>query len=273
VTWHGRLALHYRRDGERTVAHDSHDGPLRVLKALYPEGERICHHVLVHPPGGIAGGDRLDLDVALDAGTQALITTPGAARFYRSAGDAAMQSARLKLEADARLEWLPLESIAHSGCLATNAVEFELAPGAQLLGWDVLALGLAASDAPFAAGHFEQRLAWPGIWLERGRIDAADARLRTSPLGLAGRDVLACAWFASAGPWPDAQRERLLDAARAVNADALVAGATAPDPRLVVVRVLGARVEPVMAHLAAVRAAWRREAWALDDAPPRVWRT
>jgi urease accessory protein len=273
LSWQARLSLHYRRDGERTVAHDVHEGPLRVLKALYPEGERICHHVLVHPPGGIAGGDQLEVEVTLGPGTHALLTTPGAARFYRSAGARASQSARVRLEAAARLEWLPLESIAHSGCLATNALEFELAPGAQLLGWDLLALGLPASDAPFAGGDFEQRIAWPGVWLERGRIDAADARLRTSALGLAGHDVLACAWFACGSAWPEAQRERLLDAARALGADGLVAGATAPDPRLVVVRVLGHRVEPVMAHLAAVRAAWRRDAWGLDAVPPRVWRT
>lgn len=273
MSWHGRLALHYRRDGERTVAHDAHEGPLRVLKALYPEGGRICHHVLLHPPGGIAGGDHLEVEARLGAGAHTLITTPGAARFYRSAGAAALQSARVRLDGDARLEWLPLESIAHSGCRATNAFAFELAPGAQLLGWDLLALGLPASDAPFAAGHFEQRIEWPGVWLERGRIDAGDARLRTSALGLAGHDVLACAWFASGTGWPDAQRARLLDAARAVPHEGLVAGATAPDPRLVVVRVLGPRVEPVMACLAAVRAAWRREAWGLDAAPPRVWRT
>jgi urease accessory protein len=142
-----------------------------------------------------------------------------------------------------------------------------------MLGWDLLALGLPASDAPFAAGRFEQRIEWPGVWLERGRIDAGDTRLRTSALGLAGYDALGCAWFASGSAWTDAERERLLDAARAVPGDGLVAGATAPDPRLVVVRVLGPRVEPVMALLAAVRAAWRHEAWSLDAAPPRVWRT
>ena len=102
--WHGQLALHYTRNGERSVAHDRHAGPLRVLKALYPEGPGICHHVLVHPPGGIVGGDVLEIVATLDAGTHALITTPGATRFYRSLGEAAAQRTVLRVAHGARLE-------------------------------------------------------------------------------------------------------------------------------------------------------------------------
>ena len=82
--WQGRLQLDYRLDGRRTVGRDSHHGPLRVLKSLHPEGPGTCHHVLVHPPGGLAGGDRLELAVTLGEGAHALVTTPGATRFYRS---------------------------------------------------------------------------------------------------------------------------------------------------------------------------------------------
>ena len=91
MSWHGQLDLQYTRDGNRTIALDRHNGPLRVLQRLYPEGDAICHHVLVHPPGGIVGGDVLALNANLAPDTHALITTPGATRFYKSAGDMAEQ--------------------------------------------------------------------------------------------------------------------------------------------------------------------------------------
>ena len=276
MSWRGSLALRYTRDGDRSVAHDRHEGPLRVLKALYPEGPGICHHVLVHPPGGIVGGDVLDIDVALDAGTHALITTPGATRFYRSRGAAAAQRATLRLADGARLEWLPLETIAYRGCLGENRVRLELAGNAQTIGWDVLALGLPAAGEPFESGVFTQHLEMPGCWLERGRIAASDTRLLDSPLGLAGQRVLATVWFASGAPLAAALRDALLDAARECGqASPLAArvGATSPHERVVVLRVLAPRVEAAMGLLTGVRAAWRQLAWSLAAEPPRIWRT
>ena len=276
MAWTGRLKINYRLDGGRTVAHDLHEGPLRVLQRLYPEGEAICHHVLVHPPGGIAGGDVLEVDAGLGPGTHAVVTTPGATRFYRSSGAAAVQRARLRLQAGARLEWLPLETLAYDACIAENHLRLDLEPGAQALGWDVLALGLPAADAPFVRGSFLQHLEWPGRWLERARIAAGDHLLLDSPLGWAGRRVLGTLWIAGLGPREAGLREQLLDGARAAIDAAppgTPAGATSPHAGLVVVRVLAPRVEPAMRLLQAVRAAWRLAAWGLQAQPPRVWAT
>jgi len=276
VSWHGQLTLRYRRDGERTLAHDAHEGPLRVLKALYPEGDSVCHHVLVHPPGGIAGGDHLAIDVDVGARAHALITSPGAARFYRSDEKHAAQIARIHAEQDARLEWLPLETIAFPGCRASNQVHFDLAAGAQCLGWDLLALGLPAADQAFTTGWIEQQLHWPNVWLERGRIAADDTRLLDSPLGLAGQRALGTIWFASHTPWTTDQRDALLDGARELAAAddlAAMSGATAIDPRLVLLRVLAPRIEPLFALMSKVRAAWRQQVWQMQAATPRVWRT
>jgi urease accessory protein len=274
--WRGHLRLHYRHDGTRTVAHDSHSGPLRVLQPLYPEGVGICHHVIVHPPGGVVGGDELHIDARLDSGSHALITTPGATRFYRSDGPVAVQHAHLQLAAGARLEWLPMEAIAYSGCRAQNQVCAELAPGAEMMGWDVLTLGLPAAQAPFVDGWFAQHLELPGVWLERGRVAASDAGLLKSPLAWAGHGVLATLWFAQGMPLVPTRRDALLDSAREVlggHALARTAGVTAPQSAIVVLRVLAHKVEPAMQLLAQVRASWRQLAWGLQAEPPRIWRT
>jgi urease accessory protein len=272
--WHGHLLLDYRRDGETTTAHDRHDGPLRVLQRLYPEGPGICHHVLVHPPGGMVGGDTLAIELALAEGSHALITTPGAARFYRSRGEAAVQTLDARLAAGARLEWLPLETIAYSGCRGENRLRLELAPTAELICWDVLALGLPTAAQPFERGSFLQSIELPGRWLERGTIAADDALLLDSPLGLAGQTVIGTLWFAAGAALSDARRDALLEAARAVLQDTpLAAGATAPDDALIVLRVLAGRVEPMLELLKAVRGRWRALAWGLPATPPRIWRT
>ena len=273
--WKAQLSLHYTyRDG-RTGAHDRHEGPLRVLQRLYPEGPGICHHVIVHPPGGVVGGDELRVDARLDEGTHAVVTTPGATRFYRSDGPLALQHSTLQLAAGARLEWLPMETLAYSGCIAESRVVASLAPGAEMMGWDLLGLGLPAAGQAFERGRFTQHLELPGVWLERGCLRAQDP-LIPSPLGWAGQTVLATLWFATGEPLTSARRERLLDAARdAVRDHALAprAGVTAAQPRVLVLRVLAPKVEPAMQLLAAVRAVWRREAWALAAEPPRIWRT
>jgi len=280
MAWHGSLQLAYRRDelrGQpRSVLHDRHDGPLRVLASLYPEGAAVCHNVLVHPPGGLVGGDALAIALTLERDTHALITTPGATRFYRSAGATAAQHLHAALDTGARLEWLPLETIAYSGCIAENRMRFELAPGAEMIGWDLLALGLPASDQAFERGRFTQSVELPGRWLERGVIAAGDHRLLDSPLGWAGQRVLATLWFAAGSALPAPRRDAMLAAARdAVAGDALQAsaGASAVHDGVIVLRVLAPRVEPAMALLTRVWAAWREAAWQLPACTPRVWRT
>ena len=278
--WRGQLTLHYRQTGDaqapRTVAHDRHEGPLRVLQPLYPEGPGICHHVLVHPPGGVVAGDELHIRATLEPGTHALLTTPGATRFYRSEAATALQRSRVQLAAGARLEWLPMETIVYSGCRADNILQLDLAPGAECIGWDVLALGLPAAKQPFVNGWYRQHLELPGVWLERARIAADDRTLLQGPVGWAGHTVLGTMWFAAGTALPTARRDALLELARDVVAAhplAATTGVTSPQPAVLVLRVLASGVEPLMHLLAQVRAAWRLSAWQLQAEPPRIWRT
>lgn len=275
MSWHARLQLDYTVENARTVARYEHDGPLRILQSLYPEGDGICHNVLVHPPGGLVGGDTLDITATVGPGAHGLVTTPGATRFYRSTGPLALQRSHLTLAEGARLEWLPLEALCYSACNAENHLTLNLAPGAECMGWDVTALGLPHADQPFVQGRFVQHLTVPGLWLERGVIDAADERLLQSPLGLAGQRCMASMFFAAGTALERNRRDAALDAARAVM-DAhptltATAGATSPNAQMVVVRVLAPQVEPAMQLLKAVRMAWRKEMWTLQGEAPRIW--
>lgn len=274
MPWHAQLDLNYRREGERTVLQHAHTGPLRILKSLYPEGEHICHNVVIHPPGGLVGGDVLDIRVHADRDTHALISTPGATRFYRSDGPRATQQVTLTLDEGARLEWLPLETIAYSGCDAHNTLTATLAPGAEWLGWDVCALGLPTADQPFERGSLTQRLEIPGLWLEHARIDAADTRLLASPLGLGGQRCMGTLWLACGTALTRERREHLLDTVRTVleaRPHGVQAGATCPNPQMLVVRAAAPLVEPLMAQLQRVWAVLRAEAWGLTSVPPRIW--
>ncbi|OZB44288.1 MAG: urease accessory protein [Thiomonas sp. 15-66-11] len=273
--WASTLHLRYGRRHGRSTAHSRHAGALRVLAALHPEGPDICHHVLVHPPGGLVGGDRLDIRCDVEAQAHALVTTPGATRFYRSLGAPAVQTLDATLHEGTRLEWLPLETLAYNACLGENRSRFTLAPGAELFAWDMLALGLPAAGQAFQSGRFTQHLELPGVWLERGHLDATDAALLHSPSGLAGRTALGTLVFASGSPIAAPRRDALLDAARqlACGDAERPAGATSPHPQVVVLRAASHRIEPLAALFKQVWAAWRHLAWDLPPCAPRVWAT
>ena len=274
MTWHASLELDYTLSAARTVAHHRHKGPLRILQSLYPEGDAVCHNVLVHPPGGLVGGDTLDIQATVATGAHALVTTPGATRFYRSLGEVALQHAHVTLAAGARLEWLPLEALCYSGCLAENRLTMDLAPGAEMMGWDVTALGLPNAGLPFAEGSFCQHIELPGVWLERARLNAHDDLLLNNPLGLAGQRCMATLFFVAGSKLDKARRQAALDVARELlqgHALEASAGVTSPEAQVVVLRVLTPVVEPAMDLLKLVWRAWRKALWQLEAPNPRIW--
>ncbi len=280
MSWHAQLNLRYRVADGKTLLDHAHNGPLRILQSLYPEGDAVCHNVMVHPPGGVAGGDDLDIDVHVGRGAHALITTPGATRFYKSSGAPALQRARITMEEDARLEWLPLENIAYSACLAENRLQIRLAATAELIGWDITALGLPAAQQPFERGSFTQHLELLGptpdrsLWLEYGRIAADDQRLLHSKLGLNSKTCLATLFFIAGSPIEARARERFLSESRdivATHALRASCGITCPHAQVMVLRVLADHAEHAIDLCKQVRAAWRDWAWGRAAVAPRIW--
>lgn len=268
VGWKAELALEYQRHAERTVlAKRRHDGPLVVQKPLYPEGDGVCHTIVVHPPGGIAGGDQLSLSVEVGEGAAALLTTPGAAKWYRSEGAWARQ--RISFDVQGTLEWLPQETILYSGSLAGIQSEIRLARNATFIGWEVLCLGRTGSGERFAAGTcaLATQIRRDGVllWNERGRIDA-EGKLLQSPVGFSGRTV--CGTLLVAGNVDDA-------CLAACRKEAPVSGEIALTrlPGLLVARYLGDSSEAAKRCFTRLWAILRLAVLQRQAVEPRIWKT
>lgn len=157
--WAGSLSLVLARRGDRTRVIDAeHRGPLRIQRPFYPEEGGASHIYLLHPPGGVVGGDRLSLSIQSEEESSALVTNPAATKFYRSAGDVSVVEQTLRVKRGAFLEWLPQEIIAFEGALAETRTLVELEGDAQFLGWEILCLGRPAASEGFERGRIVQRL-------------------------------------------------------------------------------------------------------------------
>jgi urease accessory protein len=198
--WAAKLELRFHADfgsaGKRTLLTTRHQGPLRIQKALYPEGPDCCHAIVVHPPGGIAGGDLLEIDLNVHADAHAVITTPGAAKWYGSAeGRGAQQQIEMNLCGD--LEWLPQESIIFNQARGDSQIRITIAPESRMIGWDAVVLGRKASGEAFESGAFSQSislsLASALEWEERLCLSGADPAMR-SIVGLGSQAALNTIW-------------------------------------------------------------------------------
>jgi urease accessory protein len=185
-SWLAKLSLSYERTAIGTVLKRSlHEGPLRVQKALYPEGDDICHTVIIHPPAGIAGGDTLDIKVSIGAKCHAVLSTPSATKWYKSFKNPATQNIQFELGDDAKLDWLPQENLFFKGSNANAITKLNLSCSASYIGWDALMLGRYASGEEWSSGHVhvlnEIRRDGKLIWVENGHIDAEDLYSKSLP--------------------------------------------------------------------------------------------
>ena len=268
-SWKARLALDFAFQDEKTVlAGRSHDGPLVVQKPLYPEGREVCHAIVVHPPGGIAGGDELTLKAKTGKNASALLTTPGAAKWYRSAGPWAKQS--VAFDVKGTLEWLPQETIVFDGALAETAYDVDLGAQAGFIGWDIVCLGRTGSGERFTRGSFRSsiRIRREGrlLWLERGRIDGG-GRLLDSPAGLAGSPVFGTL-FAAALDFD----KKILDHLREQQ-PTLGAGAVTLLPGILIARYLGGSSEAARRYFIALWRILRPALMGREATEPRIWQT
>ncbi len=274
--WRAGLELHLdQRLGVTRLAGMRHWGPLRVQRPFYPGDAGECHLYLLHPPGGMVSGDTLDIDVRLDPGARALLTTPSAGKIYRGNGGDASQHQRVvcRLGGNSYLEWLPQETIVFAGARGELSLRVELDQDAQCCLWDMVCLGRPASGELFTAGFLRQRLAvYRGglpLYMESNLFRGGSALLN-APWGLGGNPVSGAllATCSLSGDELADLRDSLVRHCREGEQIAVsdLGG-------VLVVRYLGPSAEYCRQHFVG---AWQLLKPRLTDTPviePRIWRT
>jgi urease accessory protein len=262
------------RGGATDLVGRRHRGPLVVQRPFFPEGRAVCHVVLLHPPGGIVGGDRLRIDVDVGAGASALVTTPAAAKIYRSAGAVSGVRQALRVAAGGALEWLPNEGILHDGAAVELHTSVELEPGARFIGIDMLCFGLPARGERWTRGRCRQRieLARGGspLAIERGVLDGG-AAVHDARWGLGGAGVLATLFATPAAPPPviEALRAR----AASLPPDDLAGVTLVGGGEVVACRYLGSSAERARGFLHQAWSLLRPAVIGRQACAPRIWAT
>ncbi|MEA5566363.1 urease accessory protein UreD [Anabaena sp. UHCC 0399] len=191
--WHGKLNLVYSdRLGKTELIYNHQQAPLKVQRPFYPEGEKVCHSVILHTAGGVVGGDRLSTNIHLQPNTQALITTAAAGKIYRSNGLQAKQTIDIQVDAGACLEWLPQETILFNGAIYRQDLRVELATGASFLGWEITRFGRSARGEKFLQGEWRSHTEiWQQgvpLWIDRQYLPGSEEVFH-SPHGLSGQPI------------------------------------------------------------------------------------
>jgi len=275
LSWQAELHLGFTRVGERTVLRENrHRGPLRVQKALYPEGDAVCQAIVLHPPSGIAGGDHLAISASVGAGAHAQLTTPGAGKWYRSGGAEASQCIAFTVADGATLEWLPQESIVFDGARARMETHVRLTADSRYIGWDILCLGRAAAGERFDKGEislfFRVDRGGRPVWLERGHVAGNDPML-ASPSGWAGHSV--CGTLLCSFPELPQQAAALLEALRAIAPPDMAQHGITALPGVLIARYLGDSSEAARMWFAELWKILRPACCGRPAVIPRIWNT
>lgn len=151
-SWQAKLTLGFNKINDRTVINKrQRSGPLAIQRPFYPEGD-ACHAYILHPPGGVVGGDHLQLDVTINPESVALLTTPGATKFYRSLDAYATQYQHFKVRSGV-LEWLPQENIFFPEARVQLHTRIDLEDKDSIYcGWEINCLGRPAIHEEFTPG-------------------------------------------------------------------------------------------------------------------------
>ncbi len=264
--WQGKLSLGFTKQHDRTaLTKRSHQGPLVVQSPFYPE-EQVCHVYIIHPPGGVVGGDELSIEVNCHENTEVLITTPAAGKFYKSNGKKTLQNVNIKIARNATMEWIPQETILFNNANVCCSTQIELQQNSQFFGWEMIALGRPFCNESFTHGSAQIKIA---IELENEPLFTESTILNDQTIyslsGLAGHSLLATLLM-----YPAGQDE--LEIAREIAGIKRFFGATLIND-LLVCRLLGEQAEPVKKIFTNIWHGLRPNLNRRTACPPRIWAT
>lgn len=276
--WYAKLELGFQKDQNRTILHHrKHFGPVRVQKMLWPEKTGVCHAIVVHPPAGIAGGDHLTFQIQVEPHAHALVTTPGAGKWYKTNAKSAFQHIDITVKDHAIFEWLPQETMLFDGACAHSETLIHLAQTASFIGWDLLVIGRQARQEKFQSGHYHNhfKLYRNQTLLVTDRLSfTGNDRWLSSCLGMNGHAVMASFWavppeqFRSADVL-DEQIELMRELIMRMKVNVTL---TRLD-QVICARYLGDDVRECHDAFSAIRARLRRYWFDLEEEFPRIWRT
>ena len=270
--WRGFLSFSLVNAHGKTVVKDKrHLGPLMIQRPLYQEKDRPCV-LIIHPPGGIAGGDQLELAAHFKSQSKAMISTPSATKFYRSDDRLATQNQIVKIDQGAQVEWLPQETLFFDQSKVSNQLSFNLqSRECALIAWDIVGLGRPARGEGFERGELTQSLS---LWIEDKLVFVdrlklqSQCELLSSDAGLAKHNLFATALFYSDQV---GSQKLLLEQLQAVEWS-LPVGVTRLG-NLVVLRVLASELDEIKAVLFESWQIARPLVMGLPVVKPRIWNT
>ena len=314
MAWHSVLTLAFdtQHAGEHprtTLVQRHYQGALRVQKALYPEsGEQqgICQVIRLYPPAGIALGDKLDIDIGVKHHAHAVITTPGANKWYgnlpsytankqtddspsvkktqknqetqENSNSCAVQNVTVYLQDDSRFEWLPQENCFYNASFAHATNQFFISPAASVIAWEINLLGREHHGERYSTGEMRlSNLFWrvdeqPKLLLADTLHHCAEHDWFGSAVGLNNHSVFASLWVV---PSVDAQKhliEWVKQLRLFIDHHSLPVSCTQTG-EVMIIRYLGDDVRQCFDSFGAVRGEIRTLMWQQANRLPRIWAT
>jgi urease accessory protein len=204
----GHIKCRFTANPRRTEASELYEAGGYRMK--FPKGP-LCEGVLINTGGGMAGGDSITVDIALDKQAKAVVSTQSAEKIYKAQSEASTSSVHLSLAEGSQLAWLPQETLLFSGAKLNRKFRVDMAVDATLTLFEGLIFGRGAMGERISDGTFRDswRIKRGGklVFADDVSIDGAMAdRLDRPAVGNGARAVATFLYLA-----PDA--EARLDAA------------------------------------------------------------